>query len=172
MGATMPEEHYTPGMPAGREPVALFLTWRTYGTWLPGDERGWIDERRNGYGEPMNRPDVRLEGAAAGLMKARATVFGSELRTAVEDAIREACAFREWPVVALAVRTNHVHLVRGTDEEPSRVLNALKSRTTRVLRERELVAQDALVWARGGSKRILWDDDALEATIRYVLYGQ
>ena len=23
------------------EPLAYFLTWTTYGTWLPGDERGW-----------------------------------------------------------------------------------------------------------------------------------
>ena len=22
-------------------PLAYFLTWPTYGTWLPGDERGW-----------------------------------------------------------------------------------------------------------------------------------
>jgi hypothetical protein len=22
------------------EPLAYFLTWTTYGTWLPGDERG------------------------------------------------------------------------------------------------------------------------------------
>ena len=24
------------------EPLAYFLTWTTYGTWLPGDERGWV----------------------------------------------------------------------------------------------------------------------------------
>ena len=23
------------------EPLAYFLTWTTYGTWLPGDERGY-----------------------------------------------------------------------------------------------------------------------------------
>ena len=23
------------------DPLAFFLTWTTYGTWLPGDERGW-----------------------------------------------------------------------------------------------------------------------------------
>ena len=25
------------------EPLAYFLTWPTYGTWLPGDERGWVE---------------------------------------------------------------------------------------------------------------------------------
>jgi hypothetical protein len=24
------------------EPLAYYLTWTTYGTWLPGDERGWV----------------------------------------------------------------------------------------------------------------------------------
>jgi hypothetical protein len=27
------------------EPLAYFLTWPTYGTWLPGDERGWVQYR-------------------------------------------------------------------------------------------------------------------------------
>ena len=30
------------------ELLASFLTWPTYGTWLPGDERGWV-EYRNGW---------------------------------------------------------------------------------------------------------------------------
>jgi hypothetical protein len=28
------------------DPLAYFLTWATYGTWLPGDERGWIQYHR------------------------------------------------------------------------------------------------------------------------------
>ena len=23
------------------DPIAYFLTWTSYGTWLPGDDRGW-----------------------------------------------------------------------------------------------------------------------------------
>lgn len=26
------------------EPLAYFITWTTYGTWLPGDPRGWVKE--------------------------------------------------------------------------------------------------------------------------------
>ena len=25
------------------DPIAFFITWPTYGTWLPGDERGWVE---------------------------------------------------------------------------------------------------------------------------------
>ncbi len=28
------------------EPLGYFLTWVTYGTWLPGDERGWVEYQR------------------------------------------------------------------------------------------------------------------------------
>ena len=26
------------------DPLALFLTSTTYGSWLPGDERGWVEK--------------------------------------------------------------------------------------------------------------------------------
>jgi len=35
-------------------PLAVFFTFRTYGTWLHGDERGSIDRNNNLYGVPAN----------------------------------------------------------------------------------------------------------------------
>src|SRR6056297_3007718 len=26
-----------------QDPIAFFITWPTYGTWLPGNERGWVE---------------------------------------------------------------------------------------------------------------------------------
>jgi hypothetical protein len=26
------------------DPLALLLTWTTYGSWLPGDVRGWVEK--------------------------------------------------------------------------------------------------------------------------------
>src|SRR5688572_5449193 len=37
--------------PPMAEPLAYFITWATYGTWLPGDERGWV-EYRHGWKLP------------------------------------------------------------------------------------------------------------------------
>ena len=36
-----------PGSTPMRDLLAFFLTWTTYGSWLPGDERGWVDNRGN-----------------------------------------------------------------------------------------------------------------------------
>ncbi len=37
----------------GNPPLAYFITFRTYGTWLPGDERGTVDVDNNAYGSPV-----------------------------------------------------------------------------------------------------------------------
>ncbi len=33
------------------EPLAFLLTWTTYGTWLRGDRRGWVEEKK-GHQQP------------------------------------------------------------------------------------------------------------------------
>jgi hypothetical protein len=38
-------------------PLAYFLTFRTYGSWLPGDPRGWVDRQRNVPGTTYEAPD-------------------------------------------------------------------------------------------------------------------
>ena len=43
------------------EPVGFLLTWTTYGTWLPGDERGWI---KRGQGVKLPDPVLRDDAAA------------------------------------------------------------------------------------------------------------
>jgi hypothetical protein len=30
------------------DPIGYFLTWVTYGTWLPGDARGWVQLEQRG----------------------------------------------------------------------------------------------------------------------------
>ena len=49
-------------------PLAYFLTFTTYGTWLHGDGRGSVDREHNQPGEPWPEPDpARREGSAARL---------------------------------------------------------------------------------------------------------
>jgi hypothetical protein len=44
-------------------PLAYLISFRTYGTWLHGDERGSTSRRRNKYGTPRIAPNPRLQGA-------------------------------------------------------------------------------------------------------------
>jgi hypothetical protein len=37
-------------------PLAYFITFHTYGTWLPGDGRGSVDAHHRAYGAPLVGP--------------------------------------------------------------------------------------------------------------------
>ena len=43
------------------DPIGYFLTWVTYGTWLPGDSRGWVEHR---HGWQLPDPVRELEASA------------------------------------------------------------------------------------------------------------
>jgi hypothetical protein len=48
-----------PGSIPMADPLAYFLTWTTYGTWLPGDDRGWVKE-----GDGFQLPNWKIEHEA------------------------------------------------------------------------------------------------------------
>ena len=61
------------------EPLGFFLTWVTYGTWLPGDTRGWVE-----YQHGWQLPDPILELESTALMTEGACHLNAEQRLAVE----------------------------------------------------------------------------------------
>src|SRR6185295_17322067 len=98
------------------DPLAYFLTWVTYGTWLPGDERGWI-EYRHGW----QLPDPMLELEAAARMTEDACRLDADQRAEVERQIAETCEVRNWRLHAVNCRSNHVHVVLAANQHPKRV---------------------------------------------------
>jgi REP element-mobilizing transposase RayT len=157
------------------EPLAYFLTWNTYGTWLPGDQRGWIEYRRG-----WQLPDSIRELEAAARMTEDACRLDWEQRKRVEAQVAETCRVRGWKLWAVNCRTNHVHVVVSADRKPELVRNQLKAWCTRRLKELDDVRRainPSLVlrenwWAERGSQRYINDEDSLEAAILYVLEGQ
>jgi len=154
-------------MPA---PLAHLLTWSTYGTWLPGDERGWVNKHHAGADVPYQRPDAARNAAARASMSESAVRLSRRARDAVDAAIRETSAYRAWPVHALSVRSNHVHAVVTADGvEPGWARKALKAYGTRALNRLYPTPRRRHWWTEGGSDRYLNDERALQAAIRYVL---
>lgn len=151
------------------EHATWLLTFRTYGSWLPGDARGWVQHGLIGHGAPLGTPAPALERHAAGLMVAPACIFGTSERAVVDAAIRATCDFKRWKLHALAVRTNHVHAVVAIDVAPERSVAVLKAWATRGLRD---AGGDGPVWARHGSTRRLPREADVAAAIRYTLEGQ
>jgi hypothetical protein len=117
--ATMRKREHEPPLP---EPLAYFITWSTYGTWLPGDERGWVEFR---YGWRM--PDALRELEPAAKMAEDACRLSLEQRRAVEAQIKETCQIRDWHLHAVNCRSNHLHLVVTAPTAPERVRSQLKA---------------------------------------------
>src|SRR5687767_14535922 len=105
------------------EPLAFLLTFRTYGTWLHGDERGSVDRRHNAPGSPLlPANDSRLQYEQRNMV-ANPTVFDEQMRSVVDAAIHDQCQYRGWELRELAVRSNHVHVVVDyAGVEPERII--------------------------------------------------
>ena len=77
-------------------PLGYLITVRTYGTWLPGDERGSIDRYHNSYRGPRVSPNPIIEQQARAKLKSEPLILDSIKRTAASDAIIEVCDNRDW----------------------------------------------------------------------------
>ena len=99
--------------------------------------------------------------------------LGRREQDVVAAAVQEHCQHRGWELLALAVRSNHVHTVIAVSETPPEgMMGALKARATRWLREEGLVGPQARVWAYHGSTRYLWDGKSVNAAVAHVGEGQ
>jgi REP element-mobilizing transposase RayT len=153
------------------KPLAYFLTWTTYGTWLPGDSRGWVNRHREVCDPLVAAPSAALESRARGLMKEDPVLLDEHMRQAVDAALREACLEFHWAVHALEVRSNHVHVVvAACDASPGKVMGIFKVRGTQALNALGFGGGDRdRWWTRDGSKRILNSPASVEAAVRYVM---
>jgi REP element-mobilizing transposase RayT len=129
---------------------------------------GWI--RRTTY---MGRRCESLEGAIREEHEVTARELAERAREIVRKAIEDHCAHREWPILVINVRTNHVHVVVTAGEHrPEVVMGQLKAWATRRLREARLRGAEEDVWAREGSTRYLYNGEALAAAVDYVVNRQ
>jgi REP element-mobilizing transposase RayT len=148
------------------EPLAYFLTWTTYGTWLPGDERGWVDKHESGSSRPYRPPDHRKNALAKSRMAEPPVTLTLQMRLIADRAIRETCDYRAWIIHALNVRTNHVHIaITAPHVTPGDAMGDLKAYATRALNG---LGRRKHWWTEDGSKHYLNDPRSLEAAIRYV----
>lgn len=153
-------------------PLAFFISFRSYGTWLHGDKRGSIDRFHNRYQSPYMTASETWHYYNQLRLRARPLILEAEHRNWIEKAIRETCNIRKWWLYAVNVRTNHVHTVVTANRKAELVLNAFKANATRELRQNGLWREAFSPWARRGSKKKLWNEQSIAKAIDYVLNGQ
>jgi REP element-mobilizing transposase RayT len=153
-------------------PLAYFLTWTSYGSWLHGDERGSVDRTHNALGTEPLSPSAVTRARAVSRLASAPVVLDEGSREVVDSAVHETCVAKGWTGLAVNARSNHVHVVVVADAPPERVMVALKAWATRRLRESGRIASGSRVWTRHGSTRYLWTDQDLDDVCGYVLDGQ
>jgi len=143
--------------------IAFFSTWTTYGTWLPGDERGWF---HSGIGLQLSDRIRQYESAL--MMREDAIVLDPEQRIIVERTVAEHCAIRKWNLHAVHCRTNHVHAVVTAPGSGIAILREqFKAWCTRKLKEQSDSGRKNW-WTERGWDEYIDDDAALAEVIEYV----
>ena len=155
----------------------LLITWTCYGTWLPGDSRGYVSntplpgggvERKQNISGTEYRTDVGIARQLARRKQSHETVVltAREARCAAESLVAAANE-RAWRLVRAAVMHNHVHVlaIAVPDDGPA-VRRVLKGNSQAALSM--LAGHPRRWWTAGGSDRYLRGESAIEAAARYV----
>jgi REP element-mobilizing transposase RayT len=150
------------------------LTFRTYGPWLHGDERGSVDRRHNQYGEPFLQPSMLRQKSAESSQTSPPLILDKKQRSHIEQTISEVAIFRNWHLHAIAVKSNHVHVVVSVPDNvsPERAMNDFKARATLQLREGKLINPAHKVWERHGSTKHLINEKEISTACDYILNRQ
>ena len=148
------------GIECGAKMVGYMVTWTTYGSWLPGDKRGYV---KRGKVLPSN-PNILK--ASKSMQKSTTITLNSEQKAIIRRAILQEAGKIGHKIEALAVCTNHIHLVARPFEE------SIESKISRY----KNVAMFALckngpvkrIWSRGFDKRFCFNEKSLNQRIQYV----
>lgn len=166
---------------AGRSPDRYWLlTTTTYGTRLPGDDRGFVSPVRDDTGRevihnipgtPIDARIPTLEAYARNSLKCDPILLSRQHAEVLLEQFQETASFRGWQLLAVAIIANHVHIVVGVpgDPEPSELLGDFKSYGSRRLNQRFGKPKSGTWWTESGSRRKLPDHGAILAAIRYVM---
>jgi REP element-mobilizing transposase RayT len=156
-------------------PLAFHLIWTTYGAWLPGDARGWVQSGTPG----VQMPDPKREQQAREHLAESPVVLSPEQRSLAEQTIREHAGVRRWTLLAVNARSNHVHIVVTCDGAGERARDQFKLWTSRRLSEQAgLTAPVAHKagrrhwWTEGGDCLPICDEQYLANAVQYVMEMQ
>jgi REP element-mobilizing transposase RayT len=140
--------------------LAYMVTWTTYGTWLQGDDHKYV---KDGQTLPANES---LAAANKEALEKDPVRFNKGHRRIVEEAIRQKAVQFGQQIYALAVCSNHVHLLAGYIPKPiDFVVQHYKAAGLIALRK---IGIQGKVWTKGFDKRYCFDEATLQKKIEYV----
>jgi len=154
------------------------LTWTTYGSWMPGDERGSTSvthsiegarEFHNRVGTFPAAPNDAIQHYADSVRKHPVVILDRTMARLIDELFRETAAFRGWNIRILAIMATHIHVVVQVngDPRPAQLLKDLKSYASRRL-NRHFPDRIGRWWTDSGSARFLHEEANILRAIAYV----
>jgi len=144
----------------------VLVTSTTYGNWLPGDARSYVD-KHNEYGTPYDTPSPMLERFARARMKEQAVFFNAEQAEIILERWQNTVGDLGGQLVVVAIMRTHFHFVAifpaGIKKE--KLLQFFKGRASRALNQQY---GKRTWWTDSGSVRFSFDEAAFRARIAYV----
>ena len=142
------------------ETLGYMLTWTTYGSWLQGDERGYVKNGQTLGG------DEKLVDLCEKFQKGHTVKLKGNEKDIVRQAILNEAERIGQTIEALAVCSNHIHVVaRYSPELIGRMVSRLKNVASSALRRHGRCGR---VWTRGFDKRFCFTREDLVRRIQYV----
>jgi REP element-mobilizing transposase RayT len=143
--------------------LGYMITFTTYGTWLQGDERRFVKDGIT-YAANQSLADLNKQNLSKSPVR-----FSKNHRTIVAKAVFEKADKLNQKILALAVCSNHVHIVVDYAPIPiGKIVRYYKNAAQVALRKVGLTGR---VWTKGFDKRYCFDEQALKSRIDYVDYN-
>ena len=140
--------------------LGYMITFTTYGTWLQGDERGYV---KNGTIYPG---DTNLFQANKQLQKQNEIRLSKIQQQIVRDAIIKEAQSLGQHILALSINATHVHIVAENNSKPISNMVAYYKKAARLALKS--VGHEGKLWTKGYDKRYCFDRASLERRIQYV----
>ena len=140
--------------------LGYLVTWTTYGTWLPGDDRGYVVHGSIlGNNEGLRQANMKR-------LKSKIINLSPLERQTVREAILSKAEGLKQKIYAIIVCSNHVHIVvQRTSESIEMVVSYYKNAARLALRANGFGGR---LWTRGFDKRFCYDHSQLKGRIEYL----
>ena len=149
--------------------IRYFITWTTYGTWLPGDERGWRTRDESGkLAQPFLKKWCETKLTEKPFLMERIH------RKKVERKCEEHAEHRSWDLPAVKACSNQVHLAVevGDGYGPKKVRDQFKANATNCLKRGVDSIARTKFWTKGGDVEVINSDEDWESVQIYILEAQ
>ena len=150
-------------------PLALHITFGTYGTRLHGDPRGTVTRTQNQPGDPIIGHDPQWQRFELKRLRFPPVRLTEDQRQFIEEILPEICRRGRWRFHTAAAQLDHVHLLVSAPAEGKVVRRILKRWLGQELSLRwPRPAPDATWWAEGGSVKWIWNEAYFERAFEYI----